>query len=126
MNIVHFQNAMSLAVSLYFYVALPYTRWVDPMFVNFNCNVVALHCLVDFPFAKKEVIFHHIIVFTFMFFMYSVNLSAYDLKSISNILCGTELSTLFYVIHIYGSENRQILFINDALFVITFFYFRIY
>ena len=105
---------------------------------DFSVPVILLHLITDLPFASTELKIHHIFGMTIILFKYTYGINNYDDWHLTTGCYKTELSSFFYVFKYWLAEEnaftnniskktKKILQnINDALFYISFFKFRIY
>lgn len=99
--------------------------------LHYDCIIqfVGVYVFIDF-FATKsyESKLHHLFVFIFTFYNYYYNIDTNDKFITLYPMLNTEISSIFYILKYWISQNTNTLAynINLALFYITFFKFRIY
>ena len=84
--------------------------------------------LIDIFFAKKEMFLHHTLVLSILASGYLGGVKLATSSTYALVFYKTEISTIFYVMSLVLKDwvHPGILGINNALFFLTFFKFRIY
>ena len=134
-EIVYYQNIANFVISIIVCINLYYYYYVDKTTVNYSIPIIFTHFCVDFPFAKNDIKIHHLFGIMITFFKYFYNVVPADDAFVIISLYKTEISTLFYVVKLWNTDNyiqktyklpKTLFVINDLLFFITFFKFRIF
>lgn len=122
----NFQNAICLPVVLYsIYATTHYYYTNDPTYLKTAINVIKYYCAVDFVLCSQDLALHHINVIG-LIATYQNNPQL--LKTTTDLLCtivSTEISTIFLIAKPY-INHPTLQTTNNLLFIITFFYTRIY
>jgi hypothetical protein len=127
-----FQNIMNLVVCASVSATLYAYYYVDTSYLNYAMGVIAPHFLIDLCLTtKNDIVLHHTLGLTFIAYKYYANVQTVDDASSILALYKTEISTFFYVCKLFLQELpdkkrfQSIIAINDGLFFITFFKYRI-
>lgn len=122
----NFQNALCLPVVLYsVYATTHYYYTNDPTYLKTAINILKYYCAVDFALCTPDLALHHVSVIG-LIATYQNNPQLLQLTSDSlSTLVSAELSTIFLIAKSYIKHPTSQT-INNLLFIITFFYTRIY
>jgi hypothetical protein len=130
-----FQNIANLFVCTVVSSTLYSYYYINESYLNYAIPVIVTHFTSDLFLTKKpDLILHHIFGLSFIAYKYIIPVQPPNDISIILVTYKTEISTFFYVFKLFISnidketkKKYQTLFqINDLLFFITFFKFRIY
>ena len=123
MRIVDYQNIANLIVSSG--VALNLWCYYNiQSSLDFMLPIIFIHFCGDMYFAKVDLKLHHCLGLVLIVYKQVMNVNTKDSIFAFESLYKTELSTFFYVFRFY--VPKRISLINDILFFVTFFKFRIY
>jgi len=123
MRIVDYQNIANLIVSSG--VALNLWCYYNiQSSLDFMLPIIFIHFCGDMYFAKVDLKLHHFLGLVLIVYKQVMNVDPKDSIFAFESLYKTELSTFFYVLRFY--VPKRISLINDILFFVTFFKFRIY
>lgn len=105
---------------------------------DISVPILFLHLTTDYPFASNELKLHHFFGILVCWVKYAYSIYNYDDWHITKLLYKTELSSFFYVFkywledenaftsHLSLTQRNIVKQINNALFYLSFFKFRIY
>lgn len=100
-----------------------------------NCSYfVGIYCIFDLYYVIQQknisMIIHHLYVIALLYFSFRlINEKNIEIETIVNAILSTEISTNFLIMKNILSKNNIIgciVHINNLLFVVTFFYYRLY
>ena len=93
----------------------------------YTLKMVITHCAVDmFLTGKFDMIIHHIITIHLGSFILSKSLPMDIVHFETMVVLSTELSSIFLVGRDYMSKESPYYKINEYMFLVSFFYFRLY
>jgi hypothetical protein len=120
------QNAICLPVVLYsIYATTNYYYTNNTSNLETAINIIKYYCAVDFALCSQDLAIHHINVIG-LITIYQNNLQLLQITSSGlSTIVSTEISTIFLIAKPY-IKNPHMHTINNALFIATFFYTRIY
>ena len=87
--------------------------------------IIGTMCLIDFYFVKKkDILLHHSFALAMIYY---INTHEYNtnITTLTAIILRTEISTIFLILNNL-LKNNNLKKINKIVFVLTFFYYRIY
>lgn len=93
---------------------------------------VGVFCFFDLFYElkmkKKDMIIHHLLVMNLIYFLFSSKADDTEKLRIVEVILSTEISTNFLILKDILKKNKLtgILYINNVLFLLTFFYYRVY
>uniref|UniRef100_A0A6C0B173 TLC domain-containing protein n=1 Tax=viral metagenome TaxID=1070528 RepID=A0A6C0B173_9ZZZZ len=88
--------------------------------------VIGVHAIVDtFLTTSAELKMHHVCTMGILFYNYYYQVDEKDRFLILYSLLKTEISSIFYVLKYWLPKNTSLYVVNDIIFYISFFKFRI-
>jgi len=127
--IENYQNIANLIVSAVVSSTLYMYYYLDEGYLDTAIPLVMWHFATDLFLTKKpDLMLHHILGLSFAGYKYIMQVQPPDDTDTILVLYKTEISTFFFVFKILlaNNKNKLLVKINDLLFFITFFKYRIY
>lgn len=134
-EIVYYQNIANFIISIIVCINLYYYYYVDKSTINYSIPIIFTHFCTDLFVCNIDMKIHHFFGIVLILLKYVYKITS-DIDSINILsLYKTEISTVFYIIKLWNKDNYiqktyrlpKILFtLNDLLFFITFFKYRLF
>ena len=135
--ILHIQNISLFSISIFSLFA--YVYYNTQILISNNLNksdfiwpyeiiipYICIHSFVDLFITRSfDVKIHHIFILGIFFYNYYYNITNVDIFIFSYHLLKTEITSIFYVLKFWLPTDSYIYNINNFLFYILFFKFRI-
>ena len=126
-----YQNISNLIVCGGVSATLYAYYYINESYLNYAIPLIVAHFSSDLFLTKKpDLLLHHIFGLVIIAYKYLTPVQVPDDTSTILVMYKTEISTIFYVFKLFLPNMKHkikwLIQINDVLFFITFFKFRIY